>query len=137
MPLQQHIRKLFSRAVSALLCIVLAFDLGVNLIHSQIEGSEHASEQTCSVETESDACHRYLVHHEKSHACNGDHDHFSKKHHDCFICHFFNNHKVFFESCRSFAFISISSPDYYFFEESKSKSRISLITLLRGPPVIG
>lgn len=69
-----------------LLCGVLTFNLFSGNLHEIKEHITAHVQNNCSEENEKDACHRFTVHHQKSEACNGAHQHISVKQKECFSC---------------------------------------------------
>lgn len=135
MALNKNIKAFFCSIVSALLSFVIVFNLSFNAFHIQTEEHHHA-EQTCSPDEENDACHRYLIHHEKSNSCHGEHQHFTTKSDDCFACNYFKNQQPYFEveegtrSTKSFSHLTYSLKQIHF------KTSFSFAIFSRGPPTI-
>lgn len=134
MSLKQNIRTLFCSTVSSLLSVIIVFNLGFNVFHIRSE-EHHHSEQTCSADEEFNACHRYLIHHEKSTGCDGEHEHFTKKTDYCFVCKYYKQRNEFshFESYSAFYL-----PDHQINYRSVSfKNKIQNYSsyYLRGPPI--
>jgi hypothetical protein len=73
-------------ALSIVLIAAVIFNFLSNNSHQCSEHSTVSSEMSCNEDNELDACHRYLIHHEKSEACNGSHEHLNSSHDDCFVC---------------------------------------------------
>ncbi len=137
MLLNKNIKPIFYSAISALLSFIIVFNLSFNAFHIHTEEHHDEVVQTCSPDEENDACHRFLVHHEKSHSCDGKHEHFSNKNEDCFACTFYKNNQKFFATEQAFVFISQNINSVYFFTEHKFQSSFFHSIFSRGPPVIG
>ncbi len=136
MVLNKNIKTISCSAISALVSFVIVFNLSFNAFHFNSEEHHHVEAQTCSPNEENDACHRFLIHHEKSHSCDGRHEHFSKKADDCFVCNYFKNQHQFFEKELPFVFISQFVSSFYSSKESKPKNSFPLSFFSRGPPAI-
>ena len=126
---------LFCSSVSALLGFVIVFNLSFNAFHLQTEEHHHA-EQNCSVDEEFDACHRFLIHHEKSAGCDGTHQHITKKADSCFACNFFKNQQETTEPTNGLYFSQNNIINHFFNRESRIESSSLIYTFLRGPPSI-
>ncbi len=135
MAINKNIKAFIWSTLSALLCFVIVFNLSVNAFHIQTEDHHH-TEQTCSPDEENDACHRYLIHHEKSKSCNGEHEHYSNKSEDCFTCNYFKNQQPSFKVEGLSSFIPEVSFTKHSFQEVSFKTSFSLSVFSRGPPTI-
>ncbi|MBP7809110.1 MAG: hypothetical protein KA163_07450 [Bacteroidia bacterium] len=135
MALNKNIKAFFCSIVSALLCFIIVFNLSFNAFHIQTEKHHHA-EQNCSPDEENDACHRYLIHHEKSNSCNGEHEHFTQKSDECFACNYFKNQQPYFEVEK----VTLASKPFSSFTYSSKqvtlKKSFSFTIFSRGPPTI-
>lgn len=134
MSLKQNIKTFFCGTLSALLCFVIVFNLSFNAFHIHTE-EHHHTEQACSPDEENDACHRYLIHNEKSNSCNGEHEHFTQKSDECFACQYykqrndishFENYSVILLSEHTLNYQTISF---------KNKIQNYSSYYLRGPPI--
>ena len=134
MALNKNIKALFCSIISALLSFIIVFNLSFNAFHIQTEEHHHA-EQTCSPDEENDACHRYLIHHEKSNSCNGEHEHFGAKTEDCFTCKYYKQRSDFshFENYSSIQVteLKVNYPSIYFLNKIQNYTSY----YLRGPPI--
>lgn len=135
MSVKQNIKTGFCSILSALLGVVIVFNLSFNAFHIQTE-EHHHSEKNCSVDEEFDACHRFLIHHEKSAGCDGSHQHLTNKADDCFACNFFKNQQQSIETDPEVCFLSQSKDHLYSNKESGSGSTDIIYAFLRGPPAI-
>ncbi len=136
MSLKQNIKAFFCSILSVLLGVVIVFNLSFNAFHIHSEEHHHSSEQTCSDAEESDACHRFLIHNEKSAGCDGSHQHLTNKADDCFACNFFKNQQQSIETDPEVCFLSQSKDRLYSNKESGSGSTDIIYAFLRGPPAI-
>lgn len=136
MLLKQNIRTITYSAISALLSFIIVFNLSFNAFHTQTEVHHHA-EQSCTADEEFDACHRFLIHHEKSSECNGQHKHFSEKTEDCFICTFFKNQHEIIQSKKHLCPLVRTSSLESLIKLSFFKSPYLSFAFLRGPPTLG
>lgn len=125
----------FYAVIGIALNFVILFNLFAGSFHDINENHHHQNEQTCTPEFEKDACHRYLVHHEESAACNKEHKHLSSKSEECFVCKFYkerHNNSGFSKS--SFTFCNHASEICYSdFSVTESTSSY-FYNYLRGPP---
>jgi hypothetical protein len=135
MALNKNIRAVFCSAISALLGLVIVFNLSFNAFHIKTEEHHHASEQTCSPNEEIDACHRFLIHNEKSAGCNGGHEHLGTKADDCFSCKYYKQRNDFshFENHSSIqlAEFKVSYTTICFLNKIQNYPSY----YLRGPPI--
>jgi hypothetical protein len=117
------------------LCFVLAFNLFGNNLH-QCEAHPLNTETACTEETEKDACHRFIIHHEKSDACDGHHKHLSAKHDDCFACKYFKERQSspVGETSR-LAYSYVANVECPIIQDQVSAGSPELI-YLRGPPLL-
>jgi hypothetical protein len=76
----------FYSTLALLLTAVLLFNVFGSNLHECSKHSNVNAEVSCNDENELDACHRFLIHHEKSQACNGSHEHLNASHDECFVC---------------------------------------------------
>lgn len=132
---RKNTKAFFSRLFSTLLGLIILFNLGLSATHLNCEEHSHSEEQSCSLASEFDPCHRYIVHHEKSSSCDGSHKHFASKVDECFVCKYYKQRSDFtyFEN---FSFASI--PEYkihYVSASFEDKSSNHSFYYLRGPPI--
>lgn len=126
---------LFTRFFSALLGLIILFNLGINASHYDCEDHKHNQEESCSFANEFDACHRYIFHHEKSSSCDGSHKHFGTKSDECFACKYYKQRSDFtcFEhySLAPLSVYKIQFVSTSFEDNSQDQSAY----YLRGPPI--
>lgn len=130
----KNIKAFVCCALSTLLSFVIVFNLSFNAFHIQTEEHHHA-EQTCSPDEENDACHRYLIHHEKSNSCNGEHEHFTQKSDECFTCQYYKQRSEisYFEN---YSIIRLAEHTVNYQSISfKNKIQNYSSYYLRGPPI--
>lgn len=137
MLLKHNIKIIFGNVLLALLGFVITFNLVFNAFHIQTEAHHDATEQKCLPDDENDTCHRFLIHNEESSACNGTHQHITKKIEECFVCKHFKNHQPFVKTNLVINFITHNTIKYYVLKETKLKFPYSSFVFLRGPPIIG
>ncbi|MGZ3919642.1 MAG: hypothetical protein ACXVC7_05090 [Bacteroidia bacterium] len=102
--------------------------------HSLIEHSSESAHK-CSTETEKDDCHLFIVHHVKSHNCNGNHDHFLKKDKKCFKCDSYKEKQNQFLQGDITSFLSAQINNDLSILDQHNLSFYSFHRFLRGPPV--
>lgn len=126
--------KWFKATVCLLLNAVILSSVLINGLHELIE-HHHESEELCNDETEKDACHRFLVHHEKSKNCDQTHKHLTEKVSECFICKYIKEQypAICFEAFLSSSFLLRQQSDYKPESASVHSYHLSFL-FFRGPP---
>lgn len=125
----------FKVALVLLLNLAIVFNFSINSFH-EIEFHQHSSEQICNNEIEKDACHRYLVHHEESSACNKTHKHLSEKNDDCFVCKFFKErNNATPPSHEAISFVIYAYETQFPLTGIDFNTQSLSLSFLRGPPV--
>jgi len=132
---QKHSISWFKAGIVLLLNLAILLNLALNSFHDLLE-HQHSFEQVCNEEFEKDACHRYLVHHEKSSSCNKTHKHLTEKTDDCFVCKYFKQRtNEGYVTDHTFSFFLSYHEVQFSFPELNLKSDFFALSCVRGPPV--
>ena len=136
MILSKNIRAFYTVTITVMVNVCIVWNLSFGALHFYSPEHHHFISEPCSADKENDACHRFLVHHEKSNSCDGSHDHFNSKPEECFSCKYLKHRcDVINAETDSPVIYSNFSINYYriYLNDDNQKH---LGSYLRGPPAV-